>query len=163
MRRAHAVCMCVCVGLIALLSQSLLALFSSYSLSYLEAAGKSPEWVAAHSRALSAGRLFCWATVARDGGFHMTHTHPEHLLSGVYYSRIPASGAGALVFDDPRGPRWPFDGRYIHTPSPGQLVLFPSWLVHQVTPTLAPDHEARVSFSCNVEGSWEGLSDVNLA
>lgn len=145
--------------------KSILHLFSSYAISYLEAAGKTPEWIAEHTRTLTTtrgGGLFCWATVARDGSFHMSHTHPDHMLSGVYYSRVPESGAGSLVFDDPRGPRWPFDGRYIHVPAPGQLIMFPSWLVHQVTPTLSVNHEARVSWSCNIQGSWEGLSDVNL-
>ena len=142
--------------------KTLRGMFSSYAVKFLASTGKDPEWLAARSAELDPATLFCWATVAADGSFHMSHTHPRHLISGVYYSRIPAVSSGSIVFDDPRGPRWPFDGRYIHHPTPGELILFPSWLVHQVTPTLSPEGETRVSWSCNTKGSWEDTADVNL-
>jgi oxalate decarboxylase/phosphoglucose isomerase-like protein (cupin superfamily) len=131
-------------------------MFETYMLAYLESLGRDSVWLQAHWRP---NTMFCWATVASQGNFHMLHTHPENQISGVYYSRIPG-GAAPIIFEDPRGPRWPFDGRYIHKPSPGDLVLFPSWLAHQVTPTQGK--EMRVSWSCNQPGSWEDLADVNL-
>jgi hypothetical protein len=145
--------------------RSLLSMFDSYARAFLESLDKGALWPPTSSAAASSSSrppLFCWAAIARDGNSHLSHTHPDNLLSGVYYARVPASGAGALLFDDPRGPRWPFDGRFIHRPQAGELVLFPSWLVHQVTPTTSADHEARVAFSCNVPGSWEDTADINL-
>jgi len=139
--------------------RGLLSMFDSYARAFLESLDKGALWPPASS---SRPPLFCWAAIARDGNSHLSHTHPDNLLSGVYYARVPASGAGALLFDDPRGPRWPFDGRFIHRPQAGELVLFPSWLVHQVTPTTSADHETRVAFSCNVPGSWEDTADINL-
>lgn len=142
--------------------KTLRAMFAAHTVQFLAATGKDEEWIAARSADLDPALLFCWATVAAEGSFHMSHTHPRHLISGVYYSRIPAVSSGSIVFEDPRGPRWPFDGRYIHHPAPGELILFPSWLVHQVTPTLSPAGETRVSWSCNTKGSWEDTADVNL-
>jgi hypothetical protein len=40
--------------------------------------------------------------------------------------------AGSIIFDDPRGPRPPFDAKLTLRPLAGDLVLFPSWLIHQV-------------------------------
>ena len=131
--------------------KSLQHMFASYTTGFLQSIGKEEP--------PRTQPIFCWATVAAGGNYHLSHTHPENMLSGVYYSRIPAH-AGTIIFDDPRGPRWPFEGRYIHTPSAGEIVLFPSWLVHQVTPTQGD--ERRISWSCNVPGGWEELADVNL-
>lgn len=136
--------------------QSLQHLFHSYTVGFLQSLGKDADQ---HLSPKDQAAMFCWATVAAGGNYHLSHTHPSNMLSGAYYSRIPRD-AGTIIFDDPRGPRWPFEGRYIHTPAAGDLVLFPSWLVHQVTPTQGD--ERRISWSCNVPGSWEDLADVNL-
>jgi len=91
---------------------------------------------------------------------HLPHTHPYQLVSGVYYSRVP-KGAGAIIFEDPRGPLPPFENRIIYNPKEGDLIIFPSWLLHQVTPTQGD--EERISFSCNIPGEWERSTDVSIA
>jgi len=102
---------------------------------------------------------FFWATISYDGLYHMSHTHPDAVVSGVFYAKVPER-AGAIVFDDPRGPRPPFDGKLIITPEPGELLMFPSWLVHSVLPTLGSDR--RVSFSFNVQGQWSTTTDTQV-
>jgi hypothetical protein len=62
------------------------------------------------------------ATISYEGLYHLQHTHPDSLVSGVYYSSTP-EGSGSIIFDDPRGPRPPFDGRYIHQPDAGLLSI----------------------------------------
>jgi len=103
--------------------------------------------------------MFSWATLHRDCMFHLPHTHPYNLVSGVYYARVPP-GAGDIVFDDPRGPLPPFENRIIHTPKEGDLIIFPSWLLHQVSPTFGD--EERISFSFNIPGDWTQTADVSL-
>jgi hypothetical protein len=67
--------------------------------------------------------------------------------------------AGKLMLDDPRGPLPPFTSRYTVEPEEGLMVLFPSWLTHQVTPTLGND--ARVSWSFNIlDGDWAHTSTI---
>ena len=104
--------------------------------------------------------LFVWAAVAFGGMSHLSHVHPEAMVSGVYYASIPQD-AGSIVFDDPRsaGPLPPFEGRLHLQPKEGDLFLFPGWLVHQVAPT--PGEDVRVAFSFNVVGDWGVTSDVN--
>eukprot|EP01113_Clastostelium_recurvatum_P046852 TRINITY_DN8270_c0_g1_i1.p1 TRINITY_DN8270_c0_g1~~TRINITY_DN8270_c0_g1_i1.p1 ORF type:complete len:306 (-),score=93.03 TRINITY_DN8270_c0_g1_i1:22-939(-) len=104
--------------------------------------------------------IFCWATYQQNCMSHLPHTHPYQLISGVYYSKVP-EGAGSIVFEDPRGPLPPFENRIIYHPKEGDLIVFPSWLLHQVTPTQGKD--VRVSFSCNIPGEWDRTTDVSLA
>ena len=42
---------------------------------------------------------------------------------------------GDLILEDPRGFLPPFGNRVIHSPAGGDVVLFPSWLVHHVSPS----------------------------
>jgi hypothetical protein len=52
-----------------------------------------------------------WATVHRAGMHHMRHSHPDNLVSGVYYVSVP-SDAGPIVLHDPRaGGHPPFDDK----------------------------------------------------
>ena len=41
--------------------------------------------------------------------------------------------SGPLLLHDPRGPRPPFDHTYAVHPRVNELVVFPSWLVHEVS------------------------------
>eukprot|EP01012_Entosiphon_sulcatum_P015890 TRINITY_DN20856_c0_g1_i1.p1 TRINITY_DN20856_c0_g1~~TRINITY_DN20856_c0_g1_i1.p1 ORF type:complete len:248 (+),score=36.87 TRINITY_DN20856_c0_g1_i1:22-765(+) len=103
--------------------------------------------------------LFVWASVHANGSYHMAHTHPGAVVSGVFYVSVPEA-AGNLVFEDPRGPLPPFDNRFVHEPAEDQLVLFPSWLVHQVTPTAG--ESPRISISFNLAGEWEDTAELHL-
>jgi hypothetical protein len=114
--------------------------------------------------------LFYWSAVHEKAMAHPPHVHPGSLVSGVYYSQI-CPGAGNLTFEDPRGPLPPFLEKLTIKPKEGDLILFPGWLSHYVTPTWGgPDDtmegmgsgKRRVSFSFNVEGDWKQLSDVGM-
>src|SRR5690242_6609112 len=43
-------------------------------------------------------------------------------------------------------------GRYIHDPQAGDLIVFPSWLSHTVNPTMTAEY--RISWSFNIMGAW---------
>jgi uncharacterized protein (TIGR02466 family) len=79
-----------------------------------------------------------------EGGVNMAHVHPGCILSGVYYIACP-SGSGDLAFNDPRVQcAYAMHYRYFKhdlggsqvrvSPGEGALLLFPSWLEHQVEP-----------------------------
>ena len=91
--------------------------------------------------------IFAWAAILRAGESHMPHAHPSSLISGVFWSRV-TENAGPLLLDDPRGPLPPFVHKVPVEPVAGELVMFPSWLQHQVLPRHFEGE--RVSWSFNI-------------
>lgn len=99
-----------------------------------------------------------WVNVMKPGATHSGHIHPHSVVSGTVYIAVPP-GAGAIRFEDPRLTMMmaaptrhddaPEDLRtfvYVE-PVPGTVLLWESWLRHEVMP-----HEgkgARVSVSFN--------------
>jgi uncharacterized protein (TIGR02466 family) len=100
----------------------------------------------------------CWVNIMGRGAAHGPHLHPHSTISGVYYVAVP-QGAPGLKLEDPRlarfmaaPPRAP-DARRSNRPwitipaRSGQLVLFESWLRHEVLSHR--DSRERVSISFN--------------
>jgi len=97
-----------------------------------------------------------WGNINPKGGFNFTHVHPSGWLSGVYYIQLPEKN-NEIVFQDPRSSRMMDfqrsslikDEYFSHYPKVGELLLFPSWLPHFVTPNTSEQN--RISISFNVE------------
>eukprot|EP00045_Choanoeca_perplexa_P003117 m.28726 g.28726 ORF g.28726 m.28726 type:complete len:259 (+) comp11874_c0_seq1:157-933(+) len=122
---------------------------------YLEQIGQSEATIKARNRTLHP-----WATVHKDCEAHLLHTHPNHQISGVVYVQMPKD-AGPIQFYDPRGPRPPFDGVITIQPRAGDIVLFPSWLAHQVMPTQGESE--RISIAFNTVGDWEDTASISAS
>jgi hypothetical protein len=69
---------------------------------------------------ISLENLEIWSSIHSGSSSHPFHNHPDSLVSGVYFVRIP-EGAGSLVFADSRQT----DLQAIVEPTEGKLVLFP--------------------------------------
>jgi len=113
-----------------------------------------------------------WAAVyLEDGGRHGYHVHQGSLSSCVFYAKAPP-GKTPIMFIDPRGappihdyeqhlgerdfePMAPFHHNYHFFAEAGDLVCFPSWLVHRVPSHF--EHEARVAFPANLQADkyWD--------
>ena len=99
-----------------------------------------------------------WVNLLRDSGHHSAHIHPHSILSGTLYVEVP-SGSGAIRFEDPRlplmmaAPRRDADaGEDMQTfvtvePRPGLLLLWESWLRHEVMPGRGRGERLSVSFN----------------
>lgn len=121
---------------------------------YFKLLGKDEAYIAERGRDLTQ-----WATVHKEHMSHEAHLHPGSVLSGVYYVKVPP-GSGEISFFDPRGERPPFGTRYSVMPCEGDVILFPSWLVHEVSPT--GGNQERISIAFNVPESFPGQwSDSN--
>jgi len=106
---------------------------------------------------LGGGRLRmtdCWVNLMGRAAVHGLHLHPLSVLSGTYYLRIPA-GAPGLRLEDPRLDRFmgsPPRGdrgrphRELAVRS-GRIVLFESWLRHEVPANPSRRERASVSFN----------------
>ena len=101
-----------------------------------------------------------WVNVLQPGGMHAGHIHPGNVISGTYYVALP-DGAAGLKFEDPRlqqmmaaPPRRAGAGRahksFIEvTPKPGAVLLWESFLRHEVPPSRAQTPRISISFNYN--------------
>jgi uncharacterized protein (TIGR02466 family) len=99
-----------------------------------------------------------WANVNGINSYNKSHQHPDSFISGVYYLTSPKN-SGNIVFEDPRNPWCILQGSYTelnyfsatevqYEPSPGLLILFPSYLSHRVE--INNNKDDRISISFNV-------------
>ena len=99
-----------------------------------------------------------WVNVLKPGGGHTSHIHPHSVISGAYYVATPP-GASALKLEDPRLPMMmAAPGRYAEAPedlqtfvyvapAPGTVLLWESWLRHEVPANGAKSDRISVSFN----------------
>jgi uncharacterized protein (TIGR02466 family) len=97
-----------------------------------------------------------WINVLGEGGSHSGHIHPNSVISGTAYIAMP-EGAGRLKLEDPRLPMMmaapPLktdapNGRFHYiAPKQGDVVMWESWLRHEVMASRS--EEARISVSFN--------------
>ncbi|MBS0395196.1 MAG: hypothetical protein JSR54_11255 [Proteobacteria bacterium] len=114
----------------------------------------------------------CWFHVTRRGGFFGLHNHANASWSGVYcvdpgradpgdkdsglLSFLNPMIASAMYMDaaNARMPL-PFGYQIAHLRlEPGQLVLFPSWVLHDVKPFNGEGERITIAFNC-----WFNLPD----
>jgi uncharacterized protein (TIGR02466 family) len=101
-----------------------------------------------------------WVNVLPEGGFHAAHIHPHSVISGTFYVVVPR-GASAIRFEDPRHammmaapPRRKSAARENQSfvsiaPEPGTLLLWESFLRHDVPMNRAASERISISFNYN--------------
>lgn len=99
-----------------------------------------------------------WINILPEGGTHSNHIHPHSVISGTCYVTMP-KGASAIKFEDPRlsrmmaAPPRRKDARetlrpFIYvTPEVGDVLLWESWLRHEVPMNQAEEERISVSFN----------------
>jgi uncharacterized protein (TIGR02466 family) len=99
-----------------------------------------------------------WINILPEGGAHASHIHPHAVISGTTYVAMP-QGTSALKLEDPRLPMMmhaPLRLRkapqelqqfvYIQ-PAVGDVLLWESWLRHEVPMNMAEEERISVSFN----------------
>ncbi|HXA37549.1 MAG TPA: TIGR02466 family protein [Phenylobacterium sp.] len=110
---------------------------------------------------LRGGRLkldSLWVNVLKPGAAHSGHIHPHSAISGTVYVATPP-GASALKLEDPRLPLMmaapprradaPQDAQsfvYLQ-PEPGAVLMWESWLRHEVPANRAKAERISISFN----------------
>ncbi|MBV1865716.1 MAG: hypothetical protein KUG74_14945 [Rhodobacteraceae bacterium] len=99
-----------------------------------------------------------WINILPEGGTHASHIHPHSVISGTTYVTMP-KGASALKIEDPRSalmmaaPLRKTDARrelqpFIYVePKVGEILLWESWLRHEVPLNVAEEERISVSFN----------------
>lgn len=99
-----------------------------------------------------------WINILPEGGIHTSHLHPHSVISGTTYVTMP-KGASAIKFEDPRlammmaAPARKAKAReemrnFIYVePEVGDVLLWESWLRHEVPMNMAEEERISVSFN----------------
>ena len=103
-----------------------------------------------------------WINILPEGGTHASHIHPHSVISGTTYVSMP-DGASALKLEDPRHammmahpPRTKDCRRELRTfvyeaPNVGDVLLWESFIRHEVPMNMAEEDRISVSFNY----AWE--------
>jgi uncharacterized protein (TIGR02466 family) len=99
-----------------------------------------------------------WVNLLKGGGHHSSHLHPHSVLSGTLYVDVPPA-SGAIRFEDPRSglmmaapPRIEDAAQELRPfatvePQDGMLLLWESWLRHEVMPGTGKGERLSISFN----------------
>jgi len=102
----------------------------------------------------------CWVNIMGHRAVHGMHLHPLSTLSGTYHVKVPRGSPG-IKFEDPRLDRFMaapprmanprLENRaWVTIPArAGHLVLFESWLRHEVVANPTAAERVSVSFNYN--------------
>ena len=114
-----------------------------------------------------------WATINKKGDQHHTHSHPNTLLSAVYYSQIES---GKLVFHADKNGLFPnfdfgfhysefneFNSKSWYLPvEAGDLAIFPGWLKHESTPNESDTPRVVIGANFFTRGTFGKAANVDL-
>ena len=92
-----------------------------------------------------------WVNLLKAGGHHSGHIHPHSAISGTFYVEVPPA-SGAIRFEDPRLPLMmaaPARPETFVTVDPrrGLLLLWESWLRHEVLAGTGKGERLSISFN----------------
>ena len=105
-----------------------------------------------------------WINVLEPGGHHGLHVHPNSVVSGTFYVDVP-KGASAIRFEDPRLARMmaapprkasarPGNRTFVAIePKAGTVLLWESWLGHEVPVNGAKKPRLSISFNYRWDGA----------
>ncbi len=100
----------------------------------------------------------CWVNIMSKDTVHAPHIHPHSVISGTFYVALPKNSSG-LRFYDPRNAQFMnapnlrpsakrHNQRFVTlNPRPGDLVLFESWLMHEVPLNISKEPRISISFN----------------
>ncbi len=99
-----------------------------------------------------------WVNIMGQNAIHTAHIHPNSVISGTFYVSKPKNSSG-IQFQDPRlaqlmnSPALKQDAqnhnrRFVTVyPEAGDVVLFESWLMHEVPLNISKEPRISVSFN----------------
>jgi uncharacterized protein (TIGR02466 family) len=99
-----------------------------------------------------------WVNLLKAGGHHSGHIHPHSMISGTFYVEVP-TGSGSIRFEDPRLPLMmtapprqkdapeELQSFILVVPRPGLLLMWESWLRHEVLPGTGRGERLSISFN----------------
>ena len=102
-----------------------------------------------------------WINVLPPGGVHTSHIHPHSIISGTIYVAMP-NDTSAIKFEDPRlsmmmaapsrktSARMEMQNFIYISPTVGDVLLWESWLRHEVPMNMSDENRISISFNYGV-------------
>ncbi len=99
-----------------------------------------------------------WVNMMSKNTIHTAHIHPRSVISGTFYVSVPKNSSG-IKFHDPRISLFMNAPQQVTTvrkqnqrfvtlqPTVGDIVLFESWLMHEVPLNISKEPRISVSFN----------------
>ena len=102
-----------------------------------------------------------WAIINKKNSFNVMHNHQNCYFSSAYYVKKPKN-SGDITFFDPKEAktyRFPKIEKYTEysagavtiKPEEGDLLIFPSYLYHEVGVNLSEDDRVVISFNVDID------------
>ena len=103
-----------------------------------------------------------WININGPGAYHTLHNHQDAMLSGVFYIDVPAENMGDLQFFRGDDAQYYIPDNFesyntitstmaTYPPKDGMIVIFPSWVKHQVKSNQSDLQRIAVSFNYGVK------------
>jgi uncharacterized protein (TIGR02466 family) len=102
-----------------------------------------------------------WININKKNNDNAPHTHPISVISAVYYVKVPEN-SGEIIFHTPLQNYDEFifedmiekynaynSSNYRYIPKTGDLILFPSWLSHNVSANQSEEERISIAFNGN--------------
>jgi len=98
----------------------------------------------------------CWTITQPENSYQVAHNHPHGSISGNLYLEVPhrvtntdsTDGCISFIFDKISNPT---AVRFVHVaPEVGLMLVFPSWLPHQVYPWQGAGHRRVIAWDCQL-------------
>ena len=97
-----------------------------------------------------------WININEPGNSNRTHFHPASAFSGTIYISVNEN-SGRIAFYNDASPQkhYPFVcetsplffKNVFYTPKNGMIVMFPSWIPHEVEANMSNTHRISISFN----------------
>jgi uncharacterized protein (TIGR02466 family) len=102
-----------------------------------------------------------WININKKKDKNVPHIHPVSVISTVYYVKVP-DNSGEIIFHTPLQNYDEFifgnmikkynaynSSTYNYIPKVGDLLIFPSWLSHNVSTSQSEEERISISFNSN--------------
>ena len=95
-----------------------------------------------------------WTNVNEIGSGNVLHSHKTYSFSGIYY--IQGEDTGDLVFYNTQNLMYdcyiksPFTKKFKMNPKDNSLVLFPSWVPHEVEENKSDRQRINIAFNVTI-------------
>jgi len=124
---------------------------SPFVSTYLKDIGNDPDHPFLARKSKNYRPSGAWSVKLRGNGYHANHVHPQGWISGAFYLQVPDEingerKSGWLKLGEPSFKHPDLDAEHFVKPSPGKMVLFPSYMWHGTIPIHHNSKRMTLSF-----------------